>query len=132
VRQASSFTKTVIPYVEVGGRIQVQYLRVDPNTLGANSTDDLFLRRFYLETEATLTENWSGKFQMDFADDEVDIKDAYIVYEGFTIGGIYIGNQKVPFAREQLTSSRYQQLVERTFVGDNFRRERYSHNERRR
>jgi len=105
--------------VELGGRIQVQYLRVDPDTAIADSTDDLFLRRFYLETEATLTENWGGKFQIDFADDVVDIKDAYIVYEGFTIGDIYLGNRKVPFAREQLTSSRYQQLVERTFVGDN-------------
>lgn len=104
--------------VELGGRIQVQYFRVDPDTEGADSTDDLFLRRFRLEIEATVTENWLGVWQIDFADDEVDIKDAFIAYTGFSIGTITVGNHHVPFSREKLTSSNRQQLVERTFVGD--------------
>lgn len=104
--------------IEVGGRIQVQYFRVDPDTETADSTDDLFLRRLRLDTEATLSENWWGKWQIEFADDEIDIKDAYLQYQGFPIGDITIGSHFVPFSREQLTSSNYQQLVERTFVGD--------------
>ncbi|MGH8503519.1 MAG: porin [Gammaproteobacteria bacterium] len=104
--------------VEIGGRIQVQYFRVDPDTPGADSTDDLFLRRVRPEIEATLTENWLGVLAVDFADDEVDIKDAYIEYGGFALGDILIGNHTAPFSREQLTSSKRQQFVERTFVGD--------------
>jgi hypothetical protein len=104
--------------VEIGGRIQVQYFRVDPDTPGAESTDDLFLRRVRPEIEATLTENWLGVLSVDFADDEVDIKDAYIEYSGFSIGNIIVGNHYVPFSREQLTSSKRQQFVERTFIGD--------------
>ncbi|MGI8738175.1 MAG: porin [Gammaproteobacteria bacterium] len=104
--------------VEIGGRIQVQYLRVDPDTPGADSTDDLFLRRVRPEIEATLTENFLGVLSIDFADDEVDIKDAYIEYGGLPFGDIIVGNHYVPFSREQLTSSKRQQFVERTFIGD--------------
>lgn len=105
--------------VELGGRVQVQYFRVDPDTEAADSTDDLFLRRLRLDTEATLTEDWWGKWQIEFAGDEIDIKDAYLQYTGFPVGDITIGSHYVPFSREILTSSKYQQLVERTFVGDN-------------
>jgi len=55
---------------------------------------------------------------IDFADDEVDIKDAYIEYSGLPFGDILVGNHYAPFARENLTSSKRQQFVERTFIGD--------------
>ena len=49
---------------------------------------------------------------------EISIKDAYMQYTGFDGVKIKIGNVLFPFSREQLTSSKKQQLVERTFVGD--------------
>ena len=39
-------------------------------------------------------------------------------YKGFEGMKVRIGNANFPFSREFLTSSKYQQLVERTFVGD--------------
>lgn len=106
--------------VEAGGRIQVQYHIVDADRAGAgqeNTVDDLDFRRLrpWLAFEK---DDWGGIFQVDFAGGDYSIKDAYIAYNGNDWVKLTVGNQYVPFAREQLTSSKRQQLVERTFVGD--------------
>ncbi len=108
--------------IEVGGRIQLQYNNVDPD--GGESTDDMFFRRLRPYIAGSVTENWYGKIQFDFGkaedDNEVAVKDAYLKYSGFNVKNLSlsIGNTKTPFAREFLTSSKRQQLVERTFSGD--------------
>lgn len=107
-------------YVKVGGRIQMQYHRVDPDN--GSAEDDLFFRRLRPYIEGSLHPDWKGKFQIDYgkAEDgnEVAVKDAYMEYSGFKNIKFKIGNANFPFSREFLTSSKYQQLVERTFVGD--------------
>ncbi len=108
--------------IEVGGRIQLQYNNVDPD--GGDSADDVFFRRLRPYIAGSVTENWYGKIQFDFGkaedDNEVAVKDAYLKYSGFDVKNLSlsIGNTKTPFAREFLTSSKRQQLVERTFSGD--------------
>lgn len=106
--------------LEIGGRLQVQYQNVDPDTSGADSTDDLFLRRMRVYVEGTLTEDIMGIWQVDFGSngEDAETKDAYIAYSGYDFGEIVVGNQYVPFSRENLTSSKRQQLVERTLAGD--------------
>jgi len=107
-------------YVKIGGRIQMQYHRQDPDN--GSATDELFLRRFRPYIEGSIHKDWKGKFQFDFgkADDgnEVAVKDAYMEYMGFEGVKVIVGNAKSSFSREYLTSSKKQQLVERTFVGD--------------
>jgi hypothetical protein len=107
-------------YIKIGGRIQLQYHYEDPDD--GSSTDDLFFRRLRPYVEGSLHPDWLGKFQIDYGkadgDDEVAIKDAYFQYKGFENMKVTIGNANFPFSREFLTSSKYQQLVERTFVGD--------------
>ena len=107
-------------YVEIGARLQLQYHMTDPD--GGDSEDELFFRRLRPYIEGSVTKNWEGKFQFDIgkAEDtnEVAVKDAYMRYTGVKNLKITIGNQKPPFSREFLTSSKRQQLVERTFVGD--------------
>ncbi len=107
-------------FVKVGGRIQVQYHQVDPDN--GSTTDELFLRRFRPYIKGSIHKDWEGKFQFDFGkasgDNEVAVKDAYMEYKGFDGARILIGNVKTAFSREFLTSSKKQQLVERTFVGD--------------
>ena len=49
---------------------------------------------------------------------EIALKDAYFAYKGFDNNQVIIGNYSFPFSREFLTSSKYQQFVERTFSGD--------------
>lgn len=106
--------------VEIGGRFQIQYLMEDPNE--GDSTDDLFFRRVRPEIKAQFNDKWSSKFQLDVgkAEDgnEVAIKDAFFQYKGAEGVTLTFGNQKPPSSRELLTSSKEQQLVERTFIGD--------------
>lgn len=107
-------------YVEVGGRIQLQYHAVDPDA--GDSEDEVFFRRLRPYVEGSVTEGWTGKIQVDFGgasgSNEVSVKDAYLRYSGHDRITVTVGNQKPPFSREFLVSSKRQQLVERTFVGD--------------
>lgn len=106
--------------VEIGGRIQFQYLNTNPD-VGA-STDEFFFRRLRPYIEGTVTKNWLAKFQFDLGKaedgDEVAVKDAYMQYLGWANHTVTIGNAKTPFSREFLASSKRQQLVERSFSGD--------------
>lgn len=106
--------------VKLGGRIQLQYHYKEPDP--GESTDKIFFRRFRPYIEGSLYKNWKGKFQWDMGKaegkNEIAIKDAYMQYSGFKNIKVYIGNKKIPFSREFLTSSKKQQLVERSFVGD--------------
>ncbi len=107
-------------FVKMGGRIQMQYLRTDPD--GGTATDEMFFRRLRPYVEGSLHKDWKGKFQMDFGkaenENEVAVKDAYMQYTGFEGMKVTMGNANFPFSREFLTSSKYQEFVERTFVGD--------------
>ncbi|VAV83014.1 hypothetical protein MNBD_DELTA01-669 [hydrothermal vent metagenome] len=107
-------------YVKLGGRIQMQYHGQDPDS--GSTTDDLKFRRLRPYIEGSLHKDWMGKFQWDMGDatgdNEIAIKDAYMQYKGFKNIKITLGNAYTPFSRETMTSSKYQQLVERTFVGD--------------
>lgn len=103
-------------YVTLGGRIQLQYHMTDP--AAGDSTDELLFRRLRPYIEGSVHEDWVGKFQFDLGKSEVQIKDAYIMYDGSDLMDVTVGNANFCFSRELLTSSKYQQLVERTFVGD--------------
>ena len=107
-------------WVELGGRIQLQYHHMDPDD--GEETDELFFRRLRPYIEGSIHPDWYGKFQFDLGkaedDNEVAIKDAYLAYKGFKNVTIKLGNAYTQFSREALTSSKRQQLVERTFVGD--------------
>jgi hypothetical protein len=111
-------------YVKVGGRIQLQYHLEDPDTGSSDDekTDEVLFRRLRPYIEGSIHKDWKGKFQFDYGkadgDNEVSVKDAYMQYKGFEGVKITVGNANFPFSRELLTSSKTQQLVERTFVGD--------------
>jgi len=107
-------------YIKVGGRIQLQYHQVQPD--GGDTTDEIFFRRLRPYIEGSAHKDWKAKIQWDMGkaskDNEIAIKDAYFQYKGMENTKLTIGNANFPFSREFLTSSKYQQLVERTFVGD--------------
>ena len=109
-------------YVKIGGRIQLQYHQTDEDFTGGVTEDEVFFRRFRPYIEGSLHKDWLGKFQWDMGkasgSNEVAVKDAYMQYKGFDGMKLTVGNAKTAFSREFLTSSKKQQLVERTFVGD--------------
>ena len=71
--------------VEVGGRIQLQYLYIDPEN--GDSFDKLFFRRLRPYVAGSVTENWWGIIVLDFGEaldeNEVAVKNAYMRYTGF-------------------------------------------------
>jgi len=107
-------------FITIGGRIQTQYHYEDPEN--GSSTDELFFRRLRPYIEGSLYPDWVAKIQWDMggadSDNELAIKDAYVKYSGFSNTQISLGNVVFPFAREFVTSSKFQQFVEREFVGD--------------
>lgn len=107
-------------FIKIGGQIQLQYHQEKP--VGGASTDDIFFRRLKLTVDGTAHKDWEGRIQLDMGkaenDNEVAVKDAYFRYLGVKNMKLAIGNMNFPFSRELLTSSKSQQLVERTFVGD--------------
>ncbi|MCK7483521.1 MAG: OprO/OprP family phosphate-selective porin [Candidatus Moduliflexus flocculans] len=57
--------------------------------------------------------NWVAQFDIDFAGNEVDVKDMWIGYRGFKNMQITLGNHKGQFSVEEVTSSRYLTFMER-------------------
>lgn len=103
-------------YMKLGGRIQMQYHRTDKD--GHDATDEIRFRRLRPYIEGSVHKDWKGKFQFDFGKSGIELKDCYLQYKGIDDMKVTLGNANTPFSRELLTSSKYQQLVERTFVGD--------------
>ncbi len=105
--------------IEVGGRLQLQYHTENPDE--GSGEDDLFFRRLRPYILGSVTEDWDAKIQFDLgkasSGNEVAVKDAWMRYQADKMT-VKIGNMKPYFSREFLTSSKRQQLVERTFSGD--------------
>lgn len=83
----------------------------------------LELRRVRLSIKAKLPDGFKTKLQFDFAGDDgtVEIKDAYIRYDGFKVVDITVGQHKEPFGLEATTSSNKLSFIERSMVSDAFR-----------
>ncbi len=57
--------------------------------------------------------DWVAQFDIDFAGNEVDVKDMWIGYRGFKNMQITLGNHKSQYSVEEVTSSRYITFLER-------------------
>lgn len=79
------------------------------NSLGSGTE----LRRGKLGVEGRMFGNWLYEFDIDFADDKVDVDDAYLSYVGFAPWQLNFGQHKQPFSLEELTSSRNITFMER-------------------
>ena len=71
-------------------------------------------RRVRFAIKGDLWTDWRVEMDFDFADNEVDTKDAWIGYEGFGQNSeVKVGNFKPPFSLEEVTSSRMITFMER-------------------
>lgn len=73
------------------------------------------LRRARLGIKTKLWKNWSAELDFDFADNETDAKDMWLRYDGFKDSFLKIGQFKIPFSIEELTSSRLLPFLERSY-----------------
>lgn len=72
----------------------------------------------------TLHRNWHGEFDVDFAENAVEMKDMWIGYLGLKNSLLKVGNYKEPFSLETITSSKYITFMERSYI-DNFSPDRH-------
>jgi phosphate-selective porin OprO/OprP len=112
---------------KVRGRIQTDYNNIDQDfdITGRPDVSAVELRRARLGVEGVVWYDVKYKFEIDFADNEVAIKDAYVAYAGLKpkdwgIGEIRFGNQYVYNSLEQITSSRFITFMERAAYQEAF------------
>ena len=98
----------------LAGRIQFDgaFFTGDENRLGNGVT----IRRARIGYKATIAKDWISELDVDFAENAVDIKDAFIGYKGFENTTIQAGNFKEPFGMDTLTSSKDIWFVERSYT----------------
>jgi phosphate-selective porin OprO/OprP len=104
------------------GRMQVDAAAYRGNTNELGSGTDV--RRARLGWKATLFKNWHGETDVDFAENSVEMKDMWIGYVGFEGFLIRAGQYKEPFSLETLTSSKYINFMERSYI-DNLSPDRH-------
>ena len=71
------------------------------------------IRHARLGIKATLFEKWFAEFDLDFAYNEVEIKDMYLGYQFNPNWSVKVGHFKEPMSMERLTSSKYLTQLER-------------------
>jgi phosphate-selective porin OprO/OprP len=96
------------------GRVQIDaaFYRGGTNRLGSG-TD---VRRARLGWKATMFRDWHGEIDVDFADNAVEMKDAWIGYIGFRNTLVRAGQFREPFSLETITSSKYITFMERSYI----------------
>src|SRR5262245_48237964 len=105
--------------MKVRGRLEVDYNNVDQDSFitsfpDVNATE---LRRARLGVEGILWYDWKYVLEVDFANDTVRMKDAYLQYQGWKIWDnpllLRIGNFKTFNTFEDETSDRFVDTMER-------------------
>ncbi len=81
----------------------------DKNPLG-NGTE---IRSARVEMEGTFFSDWNYEFSMEFADAEVEIKDAFVGYTGLRSFAFQFGQFKAPFSIEEMGSRKHLTFMER-------------------
>jgi len=101
---------------DLSGYIMLDYDRFDSAFLEDSDESDSSseIRRARLKLKYALNDNWNAKFQIGLSDSDIDVKDAYVQYKGWSIADITLGQQKEPFGLEKLTSSRNLFMIERS------------------
>lgn len=101
------------------GRVLVDssWISDDDNTIDTKSTE-FRSARIGIEGKAWKTVKY--KFESDFADDEVEVKDAYIEWKTGPGIKLTVGQFKTPNSLEEIASSRHISLMERASFTDAF------------
>ena len=75
--------------------------------------DGVSLRRARFAVKGQLREDLYGELDVDFANGVLELKDAYMRYDGLENFAIQVGNFKENFSMQVNTTSRYLQFIER-------------------
>ncbi|MGR9045023.1 MAG: porin [Gammaproteobacteria bacterium] len=103
----------------LGGRIHADasYTSGDHSAeFEEKANDGTEIRRARMEFLGTFYKNWNFKSQVDFADNNVGVKDMFINYDGLDFMEITVGQQKQAFSRELQESSNDLMFMERSLM----------------
>ncbi|WP_090661028.1 OprO/OprP family phosphate-selective porin [Nitrosomonas marina] len=89
---------------------------VDAGGNGIEANNGTEIRRGRLKFEGTFFRDWFFKTEVDFADNEVSVKDMFIQYHGTEFARIRVGEQKQAFSRELQESSNDLLFLERSVM----------------
>ncbi len=106
--------------VNVAGALQVDAGLFDEDVTPLDSGTEV--RRARLGANGEIDDNWSYKVEFEFVGDS-NVKDVWIRYTA-DWGKVTIGQTKVPFSLNVLTSDKYTTLMERAMVASTFGPER--------
>jgi phosphate-selective porin OprO/OprP len=97
---------------KIGGRLHAQAAG-HRGRLASEATNGTELRRARFDLESTVYELWRWKAEVDFADNDVSVKDFLVGYTGFEWGNLFAGNQKQPYSLALEMSSNDLPFIER-------------------
>ncbi|MEX2283270.1 MAG: porin [Gemmatimonadota bacterium] len=102
------------PTIRPNGRLQADaaFYREDKKDL-SNGTE---IRRARLAVAGDLTAEWSYQLELDLADDDAKVRDAWVMYRANEMLRLQLGNYKEPFSLDGITSSRFTSFIERSLI----------------
>lgn len=83
-------------------------------------SNGISVRRARFGIKATLYDKWFAELDIDFAYNEVELKDVFLGYRFNDHWSVKVGQFKEPMSMERLTSSRYLNFPERPMAVDAF------------
>ncbi|MBK1717226.1 OprO/OprP family phosphate-selective porin [Thiocystis violacea] len=99
--------------IRLGGRLHADIAQIDGESLTSAETEGE-LRRARLSLSGTAFGDWRFRYEQDFAaDQDAQIKDAWIGYQGLDRVRVRAGNLQEPVSLEELTSSNATTFMER-------------------
>lgn len=104
--------------IKISGDLMLDHDNFESGFLEDGDSSEQFseIRRARLSFKTNLMDDWKAKLKIAFADDNAEIKDAYIKYKGWDWADITLGQQKEGFGLEKLSHSRDALMIERSLV----------------
>ena len=106
--------------LKLDGRVQLDAGSIDSDLNSDVVRSDTKFRRVRLGLKSKLGPDWEGEFDIDFASNQVDIKDMWLAYTGIPNVGIKLGHFKPHFSMDQVTSSRVATFMESSIATEVF------------
>jgi phosphate-selective porin OprO/OprP len=98
---------------KIRGRLWLDFGFFDTRNAQRSFASGTDIRSARLGVDGKLLNDWSYRFEADFAGDKVDLKDAYVAYNGIKGLLLTAGHQRTPNSLERLTSGNYITFLER-------------------
>jgi len=126
-------TPAALAKTTVGGRIMVDVVQATNDEVTSGGTTNeanniesgTEFRRARIFVESTVADEVKAKLQLDFAkgdggDNNAVIKDGYLQWSPRGLFDLFVGQSKMPGGLNNMTSSKYIQLMERSSISDLF------------